>query len=78
MSDGMFSTMTYLISSDVVKRLMAKGVSLAEALKRFYNSQVFAALSDRSTGLWRESTEAVVSLLETECLTGKLNYAGVV
>ena len=78
MSDKMFSTMLYLITADVIKRMMASGVSLGAALKDFYTSQVYAALSNRATGLWRESTEAVMSLWERERATGRLDYLGVV
>lgn len=72
MSEQTFQTLLYAISADVVKHLVAGGMSLGTALGAFYSSNLYAVLSDRETGLWREPTRCLVALLEEERKTGEL------
>ena len=73
MSDRQFSALVYAVAADVVRRLCADGMNLRDALRSFYSSRLYAALDDRETGLWREPTPVLLSLLEEERRTGNLN-----
>ena len=45
-----------LVTADVVSAIMEEtSVSVQEAMKAFYNSDVFDSLCDYETGLYRES-----------------------
>ena len=48
------------------------GLSPAEAMKAFYNSQVFNRLCDIETGLYRESGGYVYDLYKIEVKHGRL------
>lgn len=72
MRDRQFSVLLYAIAADAVKRLLADGMGLGEALRSFYSSRVYAALEDRETGLWREPTSVLLALFGEERRTGRL------
>lgn len=72
MSDGRFSILLYAIAADVVKFLCSSGMDLRSALKSLYSSQLYAALENRDTGLWREPTPVLLSLFDLERRTGNL------
>lgn len=72
MSEQTFHSLLYAISADVVRQLVAGGMSLGAALGAFYSSHLYAALSARETGLWREPTHSLVALLDAERTTGDL------
>ena len=55
--------MMELVTADVVSAIMEDtSVSVQEAMKAFYNSEVFDRLCDPETGLYRESGGYVYSL----------------
>ena len=66
MSDKTFSALLYAISSDVVRRLVRGGMGLGESLQAFFSSRVYAELGNRETGLWREPTRVLMSMLDDE------------
>jgi len=65
--------MMELVTADVVACIMEEtGASVQEAMKAFYNSEVFDRLCDFETGLYRESGGYVYDLYLTEQKNGKL------
>jgi len=48
------------------------GLTVQEAMKAFYNSEVFDRLCDTETGLYRESGGYVYELYKTEKVHGRL------
>ena len=72
MSEQAFQPLLYAISADVVKRLVAGGMSLGAALGAFYSSHLYAVLSDSATGLWRAPTRSLVAFFDEERRTGHL------
>ena len=70
MSEKTFQALLYAISADVVKHLVAGGMGLGAALGTFYSSQLYAALSDSSTGLWRAPTRSLMAFFDEERRTG--------
>jgi len=61
------------VTSDVISSIIEEtGVSAPEAMKAFYNSEVFDRLRDAETGLYRESGGYVYDLYKTECKYGRL------
>jgi hypothetical protein len=51
-----------------------KGVSEQEAIRVFYNSELYAMLEQEETKLWRLSAEALYALLKEELETGVITY----
>jgi hypothetical protein len=61
------------ITQDVIACLVEEdNISIEKAMDTVYNSEVFVKLSDKETGLYRESSDYVASLLEDELANGKL------
>ena len=61
------------VTSDVILCLIEdKGLPAEEAMKEFYNSEVFDRLCDTETGLYRESGGYVYELYKTEKIHGRL------
>ena len=61
------------ITQDVIAFFVEdEGISIEQAMSILYNSEVFIKLSDRETGLYRESSAYVAGLLKDEILNGKL------
>ena len=55
--------MIELVTSDVISAIMEENnISMQEAMKLFYNSEVFEKLCDLETGLYRESGGYVYNL----------------
>ena len=73
MSEQTFQPLLYAISADVVKRLVAGGMSLGTALVAFYSSHLYAALSDSATGLWQAPTHSLVTFFNEERRTGEFS-----
>ena len=58
---------------DVLKYIIADfGLSITEAMRRFYVSEVFAKLQDMDTGLYLESPAYIYDLYQNEVKNGKL------
>ena len=61
------------VTQDIIAYLVEEeDISIEQAMDRVYNSKVFAKLCDRETGLYRESSAYVLSLLKDELANGKL------
>ena len=61
------------VTSDVILAIIEDtGLSVEEAMKDFYNSEVFDRLSDTGTGLYRESGGYVYELYKVEKKHGRL------
>jgi hypothetical protein len=62
-----------LVTAGIIEFLMEDtGVSAEEAMKQFYNSEVFEKLQDTETGLYRESPSYVYDLYNIEIEHGHL------
>jgi 3-hydroxyacyl-CoA dehydrogenase len=73
MSDEKPKYMMDLIASDVVAAIIEDtGVSAQEAMKAFYNSEVFQRLTDAGTGLYSQSGGYVYDLYKIEKEHGRL------
>ena len=73
MTNDKIKFMMNFVTTDVVLSIMENtGVSVQEAMKDFYNSEVFDRLSDSETGLYRESGTYVYELYKTEKEYGRL------
>ena len=63
MNKDKIKLMIELVTTDVISAIMEENsLSLQEAMKEFYNSEVFERLCDPETGLYRESGGYVHSL----------------
>ena len=67
------SLMMEFVTTNVVDAIMEDAnVSVREAMRAFYNSEVFDRLLDSETGLYRESGGCVYDLYKLECKNGRL------
>ena len=58
---------------DVLKYIITEfGLSITEARRRFYVSEVFAKLQDMDTGLYLESPAYIYDLYQNEVKNGKM------
>jgi 3-hydroxyacyl-CoA dehydrogenase len=65
--------MVDLVASDVVTAIIEDtGVSVQEAMKAFYNSEVFERLTDAETGFYTQSGGYVYDLYKIEKEHGRL------
>jgi hypothetical protein len=61
------------VTADVIYYIVQDtGVDMQEAMRQFYNSEVFDRLADTETGLYRESASFVYDLYKTELEYGHL------
>ncbi len=76
MNPAKFATYLAVVVSPSVVGLIAEklGIGEVEAVKRFFTSNVYAALSDEETKMWHYSPELISSLLEEEVRTGRFTY----
>jgi hypothetical protein len=51
-----------------------KQLGSLEALRIFYNSELYDRLSDEETKLWHLSALTLYDLLDEELMTGHINY----
>lgn len=72
MSDGRFTTLLFIVVSDLIKRLSAQD-NAREVIRDFYRSKLYALLIDRETGLWHASTDMLLELYREEKETGSFN-----
>ena len=60
------------VTQDIIAYLVEEeDISIKQAMGRVYNSEVFAKLRDIETGLYRESSAYVFSLLKDELANGR-------
>lgn len=72
MTDSDFKYMKEAMATDLVELLSTDfGMSIAEALDSLYNSETYAKLTLKATGLYFQSTLYVYSFLKNELTTGK-------
>lgn len=65
--------LTELNIQDIVAYLAEDcGIEYDEAIDRFYRSETFSKLTDRETGLYRESAAYIYELYKAEIANGKL------
>ena len=50
------------------------GVDEVSAMKKYFTSSVYAAISDEGQKLWHHSPQLLASLVEEELRTGKFTY----
>ena len=61
------------VTQDIIAYIVEEdGFSIEQAMDCVYNSEVFSKLCDRETGLYRESSAYVFTLLKDELANGKL------
>ena len=64
-----------MITPGIVKLLMEnRGLSLLDASSILYNSQLYKALEDEKTKVWRLGYPLLYDLLDEELTTGKITY----
>lgn len=75
MNEERFSSLLFVLISDLIKRLSVQGNS-RDVICDFYRSKLYTFLSDRETGLWHASTDMLLELYREEKKTGsfKLNW----
>jgi hypothetical protein len=65
-------------TQDIIAYLIEdENITVEQAMATVYNSDVFARLSDKETGLYRESSAYVATLLKDELANGKLTQVEV-
>ena len=72
MSEGRFTTLLFILVSDLIKRLSVQS-DAREVIRDFYRSKLYALLSDRETGLWHVSTDMLLELYREEKESGSFN-----
>ena len=61
------------VTQDILAYLVEEDdITIEKAMDTLYNSEVFEKLSDKETGLYRESSAYVMVLLRDELTNGKL------
>ena len=61
-----------LVKDLVLKLMEVQKMSMSEALDAVYNSDTYAKILDRETGLFYQSTAYVYSILQHELKEGKI------
>ena len=78
MADDKIRFMMDYVTTEIILSLIEETeASVQDAMKAFYNSEVFDRLCDSQTGLYRESGGYVYELYKTEKEYGKLVQRGV-
>jgi hypothetical protein len=73
MAEGKIRFMMDFVTTDVILAIIENtGLDVQEAMKSFYNSEVFNRLRDSETGLYRESGGYVYELYKDEKKFGRL------
>ena len=62
----------FVTTENIMLTVQNTGLSMQEAMKNFYNSEVFDRLCDVETGLYRESGGYVFELYKDERKYGRL------
>ena len=73
--DKSISPVIAMITPGIINLLMQnKGLDIEEASDILYNSELYRALEDEETKLWRLGYPLLYDLLEEELSTGTINY----
>jgi hypothetical protein len=76
MNNGTVDLLKEFLTVDIITFIMEDtGVSAGEAMRQFYNSEIFDRIEDAETGLYRESSGYVYALYKDECAYGRLGPA---
>jgi hypothetical protein len=68
-------TLLWRLIPRVVQHLIdKKQINSLDALRIFYNSELYDRLSDEETKLWHLSALTLYDLLDEELTTGHINY----
>jgi len=69
------SSVIAMITPGIISLLMEnRSISLEEAAGLLYHSQLYSALEDEKTKVWRLGYPLLYDLLEEELTTGKITY----
>ena len=75
MDDKKITGILLLITPEIIERLVnERGLNYEKASETLYGSELYAALENIDTGLWRLSPLALYSLLDEELATGKITF----
>ena len=73
--DKRISSLIAMITPGIINLLMEnKGQTIEEASAALYNSELYKALEDEGTKVWRLSYPLLYDLLIEELSTGKITY----
>ena len=73
--DKHISPVIAMITPGVLQLLMeSRGLNLEEASDLLYNSQLYKALEDEKTKVWRLGYPLLYGLLEEELTTGRITF----
>jgi len=73
--DKSISPVIAMITPGIIGLLMEnRGLGLEDACDVLYNSQLYKALEDEKTKVWRLGYPLLYDLLEEELTTGKITY----
>ena len=73
--DKSISPIIAMITPGIINLLMEnRGLNLEDASNVLYNSQLYKALEDEETKVWRLGYPLLYDLLEEELTTGKITY----
>ena len=73
--DKNISPVIAMITPGIVSLIMEnRNISIKEASDLLYNSQLYKALEDEKTKLWRLGYPLLYDLLEEELTTGKITF----
>jgi len=73
--DKSISPVIAMITPGIISLLMDnRGLCLEDAANVLYNSQLYQALEDEKTKVWRLGYPLLYDLLEEELTTGKISY----
>lgn len=78
MSQEQFAAMMPYISTDLVIMIAEKqNIPHEEAIKKLYESKLYATLEKEETKVWQYSTQMLYSLFEQEEQTGTIRFPDV-
>ena len=73
--DSNISAVIAMITPGIIDLLMRRqGMSIEEASDTLYNSELYKALENEKTKIWRLGYPLLYDLLEEELTTGKITY----
>ena len=74
MSAEKFATMLFLLVPQVVHLIAERHNLTEEAVKRFYDSRLYALLEDEQTKLWHYSPLMLFTMYDEETKTGEITF----
>lgn len=78
MGQEQFAALMPYISADLVAMIAdIQNISSEEAIKKLYDSELYAALENEKTKVWQYSTQMLYALFEQEEKTGNIQFPDV-